>query len=55
MRTPSPTSFSTMFIQEKSSVPTWSGPLADLSIGGKQKWKHKFCRSSKQPGIARAR
>jgi cyclin-dependent kinase 12/13 len=50
-----PSSFSTVFTQEKSSVPTWSGPLADLSAVGKQKWKHKFGRSSKQPSTARAR
>uniref|UniRef100_A0A0D9VTZ6 [RNA-polymerase]-subunit kinase n=1 Tax=Leersia perrieri TaxID=77586 RepID=A0A0D9VTZ6_9ORYZ len=50
-----PSSFSTVFIQEKSSVPTWSGPLVDLSAVGKQKWKHKFGRSSKQPATARAR
>jgi hypothetical protein len=30
-------SFSTVFTEEKSSVPTWLGPLADLSRVGKQK------------------
>ncbi|KAL5210225.1 hypothetical protein ABZP36_005848 [Zizania latifolia] len=50
-----PSSFSTVFAHEKNSVPTWSGPLVDPSAVGKQKWKHKFGRSSKQPATARAR
>ncbi|KAL5217288.1 hypothetical protein ABZP36_017972 [Zizania latifolia] len=50
-----PSSFSTVFSYEKNSVPTWSGPLVDPSAVGKQKWKHMFGRSSKQPATARAR
>uniref|UniRef100_A0ACD5YL09 Uncharacterized protein n=1 Tax=Avena sativa TaxID=4498 RepID=A0ACD5YL09_AVESA len=51
---PDPTSFSTVFAHEKSSVPTWSGPLVNSSAVGNQKRKHKS-RSSKQPATARAR
>ncbi|ONM26010.1 hypothetical protein Zm00014a_038604 [Zea mays] len=51
---PDPSSFSTVFPYEKSTVPTWSGPLAD-SAAGNQKRKHKSGRSSKQPATARAR
>ncbi|XP_037420924.1 probable serine/threonine-protein kinase At1g54610 [Triticum dicoccoides] len=52
---PDPTSFSTVFSHEKSSVPTWSGPLVNSSAVGNQKWKHKSSRSSKQLSTARAR
>uniref|UniRef100_M8BV70 [RNA-polymerase]-subunit kinase n=1 Tax=Aegilops tauschii TaxID=37682 RepID=M8BV70_AEGTA len=52
---PDPTSFSTVFSHEKSSVPTWSGPLVNSSAVGNQKRKHKSSRSSKQPSTARAR
>lgn len=52
---PDPTSFSTVFAHEKSSVPTWSGPLVNSSAVGNQKRKHKSSRSSKQPSSARAR
>uniref|UniRef100_F2CUU8 [RNA-polymerase]-subunit kinase n=1 Tax=Hordeum vulgare subsp. vulgare TaxID=112509 RepID=F2CUU8_HORVV len=52
---PNPTSFSTVFAHEKSSVPTWSGPLVNSSAVGNQKRKHKSSRSSKQPSTARAR
>ena len=51
---PDPTSFSTVFSHEKSSVPTWSGPLVNSSAVGNQKRKHKSSRSSKQPSTARA-
>ncbi|KQK14762.1 probable serine/threonine-protein kinase At1g54610 [Brachypodium distachyon] len=51
---PDPSSFSTVFPYDKSSVPTWSGPLVEAS-GGNQKRKHKSGRSSKQPSTARAR
>ncbi|AQK57022.1 hypothetical protein ZEAMMB73_Zm00001d052349 [Zea mays] len=51
---PDPSSFSTVFPYKKSTVPTWSGPLAN-STAGNQKRKHKSGRSSKQPATAHAR